>query len=117
MELLQEIGERIRMVRLAKKLSQENVAEMLGLTVTSYGKIEQGKSDISISRLQDIAKTLDIDMGEILRSTSGSVFISCTGTYQGNGTVTVQSQQDEITIIKSTLAEILRRLEALERLE
>jgi transcriptional regulator with XRE-family HTH domain len=54
---------------------------MLGLTVTSYGKIEQGQSDISLSRLQDIAQKLEIDLTELLKNTGGNVFVNCNGNY------------------------------------
>jgi transcriptional regulator with XRE-family HTH domain len=36
------IGEKIRGIRDLKKLSIENMAEMLGLSVLAYGEIERG---------------------------------------------------------------------------
>ena len=50
------IGEKIRGIRTLKGLSQENMAEMLGLSLLSYGDIERGKKDVNMNRLEQIAK-------------------------------------------------------------
>lgn len=40
------IGDKIRNMRTIKGYSQENMAEMLGISVTAYAKIERGETDI-----------------------------------------------------------------------
>ncbi len=55
------VNEKIKLVRQAKGLTQESVAEKLGMSVTTYGDIERGDKDLKISRLQDIADALDIN--------------------------------------------------------
>ncbi len=50
------IGEKIRGIRTLKGLSQENMAEMLGLSLLSYGDIERGKKDVNMNRLEQIAE-------------------------------------------------------------
>ncbi|MBO0931206.1 helix-turn-helix domain-containing protein [Fibrella aquatilis] len=52
-------GERIRLTRLQRGLSQENVADLLGLSTTAYGDIERGKTELTVSRLIQIAGLLD----------------------------------------------------------
>ncbi len=52
-------GERIRLARLQRGLSQENMADLLGLSTTAYGDIERGKTELTISRLTQIAGILD----------------------------------------------------------
>ena len=53
-------SERIRLQRLQRGLSQENMADLLGLSTTAYGDIERGKTDLTLSRLAQIAQVLDV---------------------------------------------------------
>lgn len=54
-----KVGERIRIARVTKGLSQQNIADELGLTVASYSNIERGVTDITITRLFEIATILN----------------------------------------------------------
>lgn len=54
------LSERIRLQRLQRGLSQENMADLLGLSTTAYGDIERGKTDLTLSRLSQIARVLDV---------------------------------------------------------
>ncbi|GAB3888712.1 helix-turn-helix transcriptional regulator [Spirosoma agri] len=52
------IEEKIRLHRLQRGLSQENMADLLNLSTTAYGDIERGKTDLTLSRLNQIATVL-----------------------------------------------------------
>ncbi len=52
---IETLSNNIRRIRMLKGLTQENVANDLGISLTAYGRIEQGKTDISYSRLVQIA--------------------------------------------------------------
>jgi transcriptional regulator with XRE-family HTH domain len=54
------IEEKIRLERLQRGLSQENMADLLNLSTTAYGDIERGKTDLTLSRLTQIANVLAI---------------------------------------------------------
>ena len=55
MSKYKEIGQRIRAIRIKNKLSQEEMAEILGIHSTPhYQNIEYGKSRVTISHLQII---------------------------------------------------------------
>jgi len=66
------IPDKIRKARVLKGLSQENVADMLGISTTAYGDIERGKTALSIKRAQELSKVLDIpvlwDENELTKS-------------------------------------------------
>lgn len=62
----EDIGIRIRMARLYKGLSQENVATELGLTNAAYSNIERGVTDITVTRLFQISRILDKDPVDLL---------------------------------------------------
>ncbi|GAB4037471.1 helix-turn-helix domain-containing protein [Spirosoma gilvum] len=60
------IAEKIRLQRLQRGLSQENMADLLNLSTTAYGDIERGKTDLTLSRLTQIATVLDISPVSLL---------------------------------------------------
>lgn len=55
-----KIGETIKKLRKAKGISQMELAERIGITYQQLQKYEKGKSKITIERLIDIAKALDV---------------------------------------------------------
>lgn len=61
-----QLHEKIHLMRTIKGLSQEDIAEKLGITANGYGKIERGETDIQWSRLQQIADVLDITIKELV---------------------------------------------------
>ncbi|MBD2752787.1 helix-turn-helix domain-containing protein [Spirosoma validum] len=59
-------AEKIRLQRLQRGLSQENMADLLNLSTTAYGDIERGKTDLTLSRLTQIAQVLDVALLTLL---------------------------------------------------
>lgn len=57
-----EIGQRIRNIRLALKLSQADVAEKVGIKQESYRKYETGETNLIGRHLESIANVLDTDI-------------------------------------------------------
>ena len=80
-------GEKIRGIRLLKNLSQENMADMLGISRVAYGDIERGKTDISDSRLKQIAEALKVEPADILKfgDTVSNFFDQCQSTNVNTG--------------------------------
>lgn len=56
------LGQKIQEIRRARGYSQDAVAENIGISSTAYARIERNESDVSIKRLQSIAKTLEVDI-------------------------------------------------------
>jgi transcriptional regulator with XRE-family HTH domain len=54
------VGSRVRMQRLLRKLTQQDLADALGLSFQQIQKYEKGKSRIGAARLQLIARTLSV---------------------------------------------------------
>lgn len=57
------VGARIRMRRLEQGVSQEKLAEGLGLTFQQVHKYEKGMNRVGASRLALIARLLEVDVG------------------------------------------------------
>ena len=60
------INEKIRQLREQHQLSQGNMADKLGMSVTGYGKIERGEVRSNLSRLEQISEVFDMDICELL---------------------------------------------------
>ncbi|WP_428655402.1 helix-turn-helix domain-containing protein [Runella sp.] len=63
---MKTIAEKIRLFRLERGLSQENMADSLGISTTSYGDIERGKTDLSLSRFYQIAEALNVTIAVLM---------------------------------------------------
>jgi transcriptional regulator with XRE-family HTH domain len=74
-------GRKIRGVRIFKGFSQENMADMLGMTVLKYGNIERG-TKVTVEELEQIAEKLGVPATEILRfeDTTSNFFEQCSQT-------------------------------------
>ncbi|WP_337044873.1 helix-turn-helix domain-containing protein [Emticicia sp. 17c] len=59
-------GEKIRQLRLQKGYSQENMADMLGISTTAYGDIERNKTELTLTRATEIANVLEANMLDLL---------------------------------------------------
>lgn len=60
------IGQRIKCARLNKKLTQEDLAEKLDVSVAFLSRIERGAITVNLRRLSEICSILEISEGEIL---------------------------------------------------
>lgn len=67
------IGNRIKQVRTKKGITQEELAEMLGVSPEYCSKIECGKTKINLERLSQISVIFDIEIEYLI---SGTVYES-----------------------------------------
>ncbi|MBB6454628.1 transcriptional regulator with XRE-family HTH domain [Salirhabdus euzebyi] len=66
-QLSKIIGERIRMMRKAKRLSQEELAHKAGLHPTYIGQLERGEKNATIESVSKVANGLQVNLEEIVR--------------------------------------------------
>lgn len=71
---LSQVGEKVRRLREIKGMKQESVAQELGMTPNGYGKIERGESSITLERLEQIARVLQMSPLDILRFDEKTVY-------------------------------------------
>ncbi len=110
---------KIKQIRELKNLTQEFVATQLDLSTRAYSKIESGETQLTINRLNEISKVLEVDPLEILGFDHQQVFNNY-GKQEGNignfGTYnvipekliqqyekTIQVLEDEVMLLKSLL--------------
>ncbi len=63
---MEGLSKNIRFLRHRRGWSQGDFASQLGISVPAFSKIELGVTDITLSRLQQIAKVLDMTPMELL---------------------------------------------------
>lgn len=61
-----DVCEKIRLLRVSHNLTQEEMAEKLNLSPSGYAKIERCETDISVSRLEQIAQTFNLSIIDLL---------------------------------------------------
>lgn len=57
----------IRKIRELKNLTREYVAEELKMSMSGYGKIERGEVDLTVTKLSEISKVLDVSVEFIFK--------------------------------------------------
>lgn len=66
MNILQRFGIRIREVRSARGITQEDLGELSGLSRQYIGDVERGARNISLVNIERIAKAFGISVSELL---------------------------------------------------
>lgn len=101
-----KIGEKIRSLRTLKGFSQENMAELLGISSIAYGDIERNKTDVSHSRLEQIAKAFGIDLINLLSHGEqlANIFSNCTHNHVvGSGNIVYSEKELRHELEKANL--------------
>ncbi|MFT3945879.1 MAG: helix-turn-helix transcriptional regulator [Agriterribacter sp.] len=75
MNLTAAIGKNIRYYRLLKSLKLETLAKQIEISKATMSQIENGQVEITISRIEKIAKVLDIEYTALITIKSGSITI------------------------------------------
>ena len=63
----ERLGSRIKELRNAKNLTQEQVADQIGMSRQKYARIENGVNSITLDILSKIAAIFDVTVGDITR--------------------------------------------------
>lgn len=64
-----DIGKRIRVRRVELKISQSELGEKLGVSFQQVQKYEKGANRVSVGRISEIARALDVEVGYFYEST------------------------------------------------
>jgi transcriptional regulator with XRE-family HTH domain len=78
----EKLAERIRMARLTKNFSQQNMADELDITVAAYSNIERGVTELTVTRLLQISRILEINGPDLIREDLHAVVNDGQDVYQ-----------------------------------
>lgn len=67
-ELVESVGRRIKALRQARGLTQDAVAEALGIAVKNVQRLEAGRQNLTLKTLAHVADVLDVEPHELLKS-------------------------------------------------
>ena len=60
------LGKRIKLARIEKEMTQERLAELVGLSPTHMSNIESGSANVSLPSLVNIANALALSVDDLL---------------------------------------------------
>ena len=111
------VGNKIRLLREERGLSQENMAVSLDMTQSNYARLEKDDNRISVPRLLVIAKTLDITVTELVgekantvvnQNTQRDAFAYFQSNFQSDKEH-IQTLKDEIEYLKKMVDKFLEK--------
>jgi transcriptional regulator with XRE-family HTH domain len=111
------IGNKIRLLREEKGLSQENLASALDITQSNYARLEKDDNRISVPRLIIIANALETTVTELVgekantvvtQNTQRDAFAYFQSTFQSDREH-IQTLKDEIEYLKKMVDTFLER--------
>lgn len=113
---MKKVLENIKALRAIRGYSQEYIAEKLGCDYSTYGKIENGKSSLSVNRLFQLAEILEVDPKKLLGKEEikfDQSFLSAGDeSHRTKLVIEIPITEDELdsSAIKDKISEIVRNL-------
>lgn len=100
-----KIGEKIRLIRTLKGLTQDNVSVELGLTQKAYSKIERGETKLNVDTIEKLASIFQMEAQDILNF-NPETFIQQNSTYniQSGGGNHFSLDNDRVKSLKEEVA-------------
>jgi transcriptional regulator with XRE-family HTH domain len=120
--LLELIGLKIKNLRQIHNITQEDLAEILAMSASNYAKLERGEVDMTVKRLQEIAKAFGIEIGEFMVEKGSQSFTTQTVSYGvlANNQGTVQFPPDtqgiskQLEMLDMAVQKLVKRMDTLE---
>ena len=64
-DTIKKLGQKIRIERQKRKMSQEKLAELADLNRNFVGMIERGETNLTVTKLENIANVFDMDIMDL----------------------------------------------------
>ncbi|MEK6546847.1 MAG: helix-turn-helix transcriptional regulator [Bacteroidota bacterium] len=61
---MKKYASRLRKIRISHEYSQEYVALKLGIAISTYSKLEQGKTELTLTRLVQLSEILQFNLSQ-----------------------------------------------------
>lgn len=66
-DIAKKFGRKVRKIRLDRGLSQGKLAEKLGVDPSYVSQIERGVNNMSLRKIEQVAKMLDVSIEKLLK--------------------------------------------------
>lgn len=107
-DIKHKLGKTIARIRTEKQLTQEAVAERLGIGNEALSRIERGIVEPSITRIFELANILDCSVAELLGEASPILQDHLIELAQGLSTLNVQEQ----VFVLRTSSDLIQQLQS-----
>lgn len=125
-KLSKRIGEKFKALRTERGLTQEIIADKLDLSVSAYAKLERAETEITVTKMEQIALLYGISIKDLLETPHPTYTFNNTHNhqtvYQGSSFPRDEGLQEELAQLKTQLAlldtaiqRICARLDRLEK--
>ncbi len=101
-----EIGARIKLYRREKFLSQQALADKLGISNAALSKIENGLTDLSVTRLNQIAQTLGVPASQLLDGSQPGMSDQAKNLYERS----ILSLKDDTILLQRKIIQLHEQL-------
>ena len=92
-----DISDNIKKIRELRNFTQDHMANELRMTQAGYSKIETGNTDVTYSKLIEIAEVLNVSVQDLVTFDSQKYFNSFNNVKgNNNGGVIIGSNSDEL---------------------
>lgn len=81
-----KVNETVKVMREMNQLTQEDMAEKLGMSVNGYSKLERGISKLSLEKLEQIATIFNINVSDLYSANEKGFFCLFSENSQNNST-------------------------------
>jgi len=105
-----DVKEKIKNIRELKNLTQEYVAEKLGITQAAYSKIESGTTKVSYEKLFQISNILGVEINELLNFDSQKFFNNLNNVKGNNNGITLGATQENIETFYQDKIKLLEKV-------
>lgn len=112
------VGHQIRATRELKDVSQEYLAQKLGISQPALSKIENNETKLDFEKVEEIASILGVDVNDMLNFDRANVFNNCnqSGTFSGVNNSFTFTGEDLKAVYEKLLEEKDKRIQLLEEL-
>ncbi|HEV7368994.1 helix-turn-helix transcriptional regulator [Arenibaculum sp.] len=111
------VGQRLRLRRMLKGISQERLGEKLGLTFQQIQKYERGINRIGASRLYEIAQILDVPIGYFFEEMPEQVAALADAHHDGRASWAYRRPFDSDVLISRETTSLLRAFQRIREPE
>jgi len=80
-----EIGTKIKKLRELRDYTQDYMADQLGISQPTYARIERNDTDVTLSKLEQIAEILEIKLEDLINFSDKFVFNNYTSNQANQG--------------------------------
>lgn len=112
------VGHKIRSAREFKEISQEYLAQKMGISQPALSKIESNETKLPYEKIEEIASILGIDVDDMLNFDKANIFNNCnqSGTFSGVNNSFTFTGEDLKDVYEKLLEEKDKRIQLLEEL-